>query len=255
MTSPAEERRHFEQLDALANQSSKKFFSFSPNDALVQVSLPLVLILAIATRLMTIGQSLAQRDKSPAVLDLWKQQLILRVDSVLGQWERDSGLAGLPDFQRVLWKGDWPDDPRFQQVCRSAGSLSDLPAFVNQLYEQALRYQPEPSAGAATNQLAYLAQLYDPQSSVTVPDPASVPAEFRITPERRAFAQRIIEERGRQWLAQVEGLQWSAVERVARSLPIADPITDASPQAQMAKLAAALAQRGYPLLPSVAHDF
>jgi hypothetical protein len=256
MTTPSDERRQWQQLDALANKSATKFFAFSPNDVLVQVALPLVLILAIATRLMTIGQSLASKDKGPVILDLWKQQLILRVDSVMDQWERSSGLAALPDFERVLWQGAWPDDARFKQVCEGARALADLPQFSNELYEQALRYQPDAAASPATsNQFAYLVQMYDPQSSVAVPDPDAVPAEFRITPERRAFAQRYIEERGRKWLAQVENLQWNAVERLARSLPIDDAITDASLPAQMKKLAGALAERGYPLLPSVVHEY
>ena len=255
MTTPSEERRHFRQLDALANQSAEKFFAFSPNDVLVQVALPLVLILAIATRLMTIGQSVANRDRSPAVLDLWKQQLILRVDTVLQQWERESGLAALPDFERVLWNGPWPEDARFRQLCTNSRELADLPAFVNTLYERALRYRPAAAEAGATNAFAYLVELYDPQSSVAVADPAAVPEDFRITPERRAFAQRYIEERSRNWQAQVENLQWAAVERVARSLPIGDAVTDASLPAQMKKLAGALAERGYPLLPSVAHEY
>lgn len=255
MTTPSDERRQWQQLDALANKAATKFYAFSPNDVLVQVALPLVLILAIATRLMTIGQSLAAKDKGPVILDLWKQQLILRVDSVMDQFERSSGLAALPDFERILWSGAWPEDARFKQVCQEGRQLSDLPRFSNALYEQALRYQPNAAEAGASNQFSYLVQMYDPQSSVAVPDPAAVPAEFRITPERRAFAQRYIEERSRKWLAQVENLQWSMVERVARNLPIDDAITDASLQDQMKKLAGALAERGYPLLPSVAHEY
>ncbi len=255
MTTSTEERRQFEQLDALADRSAKKFFAFSPNDVLVQVALPLVLILALATRLMTIGLTLATRDRGPVILDLWKQQLILRVDTVLGQWERASGLAALPDFERILWADAWPDDARFRQSCREGQALADLPAFANTLYERALRYQPEAAAPDASNRFAYLVQLYDPQSGVAVPDPASVPAEFRITPERRAFALRYIEERARQWAAHLEGLQWNAVERVARRLPVDDAVSDPSLPAQMKKLAAALDRRGYPLLPAVAHEY
>ncbi len=255
MTTPSEERRQFAQLDALANRSASKFFSFSPNDVLVQISLPLVLILALATRLMMIGLSLAGRDRGPVILDLWKQQLILRVDAVLGRWERESGLAALPDAERILWNGAWPGDARFQQLCQAGRALADLPGFARALYAQALRYQPDAGEPEADTRFAYLVQLYDPQSGVAVPDPDAVPPEFRITPERRAFALRIIEERGRQWSAHVENLQWSAVAHAARSLPLEASVSDASLPAQMKKLAAAFDARGYPLLPAVAHEY
>ena len=250
-----EERNLGEQLDALANKSARKFFSFSPNDVLVQVALPLVLILAIAIRLMHIAQSASAQNQGPVILDLWKQQLILRIDGVLDRWEKDSGLAALPDFERVLWSGAWPDDARFKQVCAKSSALAEPPAMAAQLYEQALRYDPSASDPTRTNATSYLVELYDPLSTIKPDHPESIPADFTITPERRAFALSYIEERCRTWKDQVENLQWSAVNRIAHSLPLQDGITEKNLQEQMKQLAQALDERGYPLLPSVIHAY
>ena len=250
--SPEEEREFGEQLDALANKSARKFFSFSPNDVLVQVALPLVLILAIAVRLMHVALSATTQDQGPVILDLWKQQLILRIDAALDRWEKESGLAALPDFERVLWSGAWPDDPRFQQLCARGAALADTPRLAIELYEQALRHEP---AGGDAAAASYLVQLYDPLSAVKPENPDAIPPEFTITPERRAFALSYIEERSRTWKEQVETLQWSAVNRIARALPLQDGITERNLQEQMKQLAQSLEARGYPLLPSVIHAY
>lgn len=251
MTDREEERRQFEQLDALANRSAHKFFSFSPNDVLVQVALPLVLILAIATRLMTIGQAAASQQRSPAILDLWKQQLILRLDGALNRWEQEAHLPAMPDFERILWKDGWPADDRFQSLCRQATALDELPGFVDRLYASALQYQPAEGGDAPTNAFAYIARLHDPEVAGPADGGAEVPPEFRITPERRAFAKRYIEERARKWAAQVEVLQWSAVERVAKGMPIQEGDEATSPAAQMRQIARQFEARGYPLLDAV----
>ena len=250
-----DEQKLGEQLDALANKSARKFFSFSPNDVLVQVALPLVLILAIAVRLMNIAQSAATQDQAPVVLDLWKQQLILRIDRVLDQWEKDSGLAALPDFSRVQWSEAWPEDERFQQVCRQSQALSEPDQMSVHLYDQALRYEPASDASTSSNAFRYLVQLYDPLSSVKPENPEAIPAEYTITPERREFALNYIGERCRTWRDQVENLQWSAVNRIARALPLQEGITEQNLPEQMKKLAHSLNERGYPLLPSVIHAY
>ena len=64
---------------------ARRGLSLSPNDALVQVALPLVLILAIITRLMVIEYTEAVRNKGPRILEMWKQQLILRIDTVMDE--------------------------------------------------------------------------------------------------------------------------------------------------------------------------
>lgn len=257
MTQSHEDQRQIgEQLDALANKSARKFFAFSPNDILVQVALPLVLILAIAVRLMVIGQSMASQDQGPVIMDLWKQQLILRIDAALDRWERESELAAFPGFERVLWGEAWPDDERFKRLCANALILEEPAALVDQLYEKALRFEgtAAPEADQAGTS-PWLIQLYDPLSSVRPDDPSAIPPEYVITPERRQFAMSYIEERCRGWRDQVENLQWGAVNRIARSLPIQEGITERSMRDQMQQLAQALSERGYPLLPSVVHAY
>jgi len=240
------------QLAVLSGRGGRKRMPLSANDALVQVSLPLVLILAIATRLMTLGHNLASAEsQAPAVLDLWKQQLILRMEAVLDRWESGSGIRIFSDVQRVNWTGPWPDDPGFQDFCRNSRALADLPAFGRRLYGEALRYQP-PEAGAEAQ--ASFWNLYDPEVSGSAPE-RELPPEFMIDADRRAFALRYIEERCRKWKASAEDAQWQALQHVLDRLPVQDPVSDRSPAVQMHKLAAALDQRGYPLLPAVANEF
>ncbi len=240
------------QLAALAGRRTRKRMPLSANDALVQVSLPLVLILAIATRLMTLGQNLASMEsQAPAVLDLWKQQLILRMEAVLDQWENHSGIRIFSDVQRVNWNGPWPDDPDFRNYCQNSSELADLPAFSRRLYAEALRYQPR-EAGAEVQ--ASFWSLYDPEVSTEAPE-KELPPEMMIDPARRAFALRYIEERCRKWKAGTEEAQWLVLQHILDRLPVQDPVSDRSPSAQMRKLTAALEQRGYPLLPSVANEF
>jgi len=90
------------QIDALVNRSKTKLYTHSPNDVLVQIALPLILILAIIARLTMVASSMmAQQDTGPAVMELWKQQIILRIDRILDDWESDANLAVFSDFSRV----------------------------------------------------------------------------------------------------------------------------------------------------------
>ncbi len=244
---PEEERQLGEQLDALANRSSRKFFAFSPNDVLVQVALPLVLILAIAIRLMHVAQGMAEQDRGPVILDLWKQQLILRIDRTLDGWEKTSGLSALPDFERILWNGPWPDDSRFQHLCREAAGLADPDQLARALYRQSLAQQP---AGDSND---FFIQLYDPELHPEAP--AGIPSDFILTPERRAFALDYIAKRCRGWRDQVEHLQWSTVNRIARTLPLQEGLAEHTLREQMTHLSQALSERGYPLLSTVTHAY
>ena len=85
----------------------------------MQIALPLVLILAIITRLMVIEYTEAMRNKGLRVLEMWKQQIILRMDTVMNDWEKQAELGAFPDFSRVQWKG--------------AFQLDDLRLFVRGL--------------------------------------------------------------------------------------------------------------------------
>jgi hypothetical protein len=241
-----------EQLAALSGRRARTSMPLSANDALVQVSLPLVLILAIATRLMTLGQSLANMEhQAPAVLDLWKQQLILRMEAVLDRWESRSEIRVFSDVQRVNWKGPWPDDPAFQTFLQNGQELADLPKLGRRLYEESLRYQP-PEAGEEAR--ASFWNLYDPEVSAGAPE-KELPPEFMIDTARREFALRYIEERCRKWKAHVEKVQWQAVQHILDELPVRDSVSDRNLTAQMHKLSTALTRQGYPLLPAVVNEF
>ena len=94
----------------------------------MQVALPLVLILAIITRLMVIEYTEAMRNQGPRILDMWKQQMILRSDTVMDAWERKAELGAFPDFSRIQWEGI-PKDSRFGNLCTKALELNDGQPF------------------------------------------------------------------------------------------------------------------------------
>lgn len=224
MTTPEAERKQFEKLDRLAGRSAFSRFSMSPNDVLVQVSLPLILILAIATRLFT------SQDQSPLILELWKQQVILRVENVLNNWENESSLSALPDFSRIQWAGAWPDDQRYRRLCHYAASLDDIGNLKQNLLAEALK------------------------TPVSVSNAASR-IELKLDDVQRDYALKHIEQRCLKWKSRTSDLQWSVVARVLNSLPVGDPLTDRSLEKQMANLSAALGQKGYPLMNSVVNEY
>lgn len=242
---------NFKILDELQRRQRKRLFSFSPNDALVQISLPLVLILAIATRLMIVSQSISAQDQGPVILDIWKQQLILRIDKVMDAWREDSQLPSFPEFGRVQWGAEWPGDERFKTLCREGQALNDIGQLTTNLYYQALKYSPEDEeAGGASG-----AVLYDPKSPIKPPNAEKIPARFRIDDKRRAYALSYIREGCIEWKDRLEGLQWSLVARCAAELPLNDDLADADIAVQAQKLASALAARGYPLLQSITTEY
>lgn len=241
----------FKILDELQRRQRKRLFTFSPNDALVQISLPLVLILAIATRLMIVSQSISAQDQGPVILDIWKQQLILRIDKVMDAWRESSQLPSFPEFERVQWGAEWPRDDRFQTLCSKGQALNNIGALATNLYHRALRYSPEDEeAGGASG-----AVLYDPASPIKPPNAEKIPDRFRIDDQRRAYALDYIREGCLHWRDRLEGLQWSLVARCAEELPMSDELADADIAVQAQKLASALAARGYPLLESITTEY
>lgn len=253
MSPKHDEHKDYEQLDEAIGHSTHKLFNMSPNDVLVQISLPVVLILAIATRLITIGQGLSSQSQNPAVLDLWKQHLILRVDRTLDQWEKQAGLPQFNDFNRVYWANHWPEDDRFRQLCKKATELAEMEKLKETLYRESL-------SGTLTNQSGETSQgqfvtLYDPRYATPGVDSNSVPPEFRIDDTRRQYAFKYIEERCKRWNREIEELQWKLVDRLATELPAGDPLTDAHLDTQMKKIASTLEERGYPLLPGITHEY
>ncbi len=250
MSAPSGDQRLFEALSLLTRRRSGKTSPFSPNDVLVQVSLPLVLILAIAIRLMSLGQAVAMQDsRSRALLELWKQQFILRADRALDEWEKDSGLSTLPRPDRIQWAHGWPEDERFRELCKRAQELQDLQGMGLEFYRRALAFEPDETSEATS----YFFDLYD--SDFRPPtDDAQPPPELTMTPERRAYALRYIEQRCRRWRAQVEELQWGAVDRVLERLPVDDRLSNRRPTQQFKNLVEAFGERGYPLLPTVQQE-
>lgn len=253
MSAKHDERKDYAQLDEALGHSTHKLFNMSPNDVLVQISLPVVLILAIATRLITIGQGMSQQGQNPAVLDLWKQHLILRVDRTLDQWEKQSGLSEFPDFNRVYWANHWPEDDHFRQLCKKATELAEMEKLKETLYRESLSAPPATQPGNASP--GHFTALYDPRYATPGVASNSVAPEFRIDDARRQYAFQYIEERCKRWSREIEDLQWKLVGRLASELPAGDTLTDARLETQMKNIATALEARGYPLLPAITHEY
>jgi len=253
MRNRPDDLRTIRAIDDLASASPKRMFALSPNDVLVQISLPLVLILAIITRLMIIGQTLATQERGPVILEMWKQQLILRMDRVLRDWEAESQLPAFPEFSRIQWDGALPADVRFQTLCGAVAALDDAEALKLDLYHQALRHRP--SEADETEEQAYLLDLYDPLAPNPPAFPERIPPEFMITPERRAYALDYIANRMAQWRNQAEQLQWAVVAECAARLPFERDADEAHVAAQMRRVAAVLSEKGYPLLRSIREEF
>jgi len=202
---------------------------------------------------MTIGQGLVTQPGTPSVLELWKQQLIVRIDRVLDDWEKESALQEFSDFKRVYWTDRWPDDQRFRQLCTQGKALSDIEKMKTELYRKALRYHP--SAGTDGSAAVWSAELYDPQEGMTALTTNGIPPELIIDSERRQYALQHIDKRCIQWKTKVENLQWSLIDRLVADLPPEDKLTDGKLAVQMQKIAGALDERGYPLLPGVVNEY
>lgn len=245
-------------IDDLASASPKRMFALSPNDVLVQVSLPLVLILAIITRLMIIGQTLATQERGPVILEMWKQQLLMRMERVLSEWEIEAQLPAFPEFSRIGWADALPNDQRFGTLCATARVLDDPAEHKMDLYHNVLRYR---SAASEVDEITeatekfYLLELYDPQAPFKPEHPERIPPEFMITPERRDYALNYISDRILQWKQQVQDLQWSVVAESAAHLPFDPDADEAQVAGQMRRLARLLEEEGYPLLRSVKEEF
>ena len=247
-------------VSALLGKDALKTMELSPNDVLVQIALPLVLILAVIIQLLTVAQSVQseqiteQKDEGPILLDLWKQQLILRVDSIFALWEQDSGIVKLSDFDRIKWKSGWPEDELYQELCKKGLELGDLRELKRQIYNDALEYNPK-EFGESEERIALFKDLYDPDAENTLVNPDDVPEEYRINDERREYAFRYVEERCLKWKSTLENLQWATVDKIVTALPIDSELTDKNLAVQMGNIAQALEDLGYPLLPSLIQEY
>lgn len=248
------ESKILRKLAMLGKKGSGPAYAYSPNDVLVQISLPLILILAIATRLMMIGQAamMSEKDEGKVIIDLWKQQFILRIDRVLEDWEKKSGLAAYSDFDRVRWDGNWPADEGFKQLCVRGKALDDMELLKKDLYRDVLNYRPAGDSGEGA-----LVQwiLFDPEIDKGAQKPDGLPAECVVDSAKREWAVRRIEERCVRWRAHMADLEWRMVDKTIRALPVDGEIMDKSLAIQMKNLAGALESHGYPLLNSVVMEY
>ena len=240
-------------LDDLIRGKKKNSLSLSPNDALVQIALPLVLILAIITRLMVIEYTEAMRNKGPRVLEMWKQQLILRMDTVMNKWEKQAELGAFPDFSRVQWKGAFPVDERFKSLCARAQEMDNRKNLEDDIYNQALAYTPPVEDEESAS---FFVPVYDPDAKYQPKNADKISDEFVINEERRAYAMRHIADRVSKWKEQVEGLQWAAVAQCADKMPL--NALGGSPDkisTQLTRVASEMNKRGYPLMNSVVEEY
>ncbi len=250
----AKEKKIFRKLTNLAGKVDAAPYSYSPNDVLVQIALPLILILAIATRLMMIGQAIQSQNtnESRTIMDLWKQQFILRIDSVLENWEEDSYINRFPEFKEVQWSRGWPNDDKFQKLCSAGMALSDINSMKMDLYKEALTYQPDTGED---DEMTFQLSLYDPVVQKDTPQPEGLHSECIIDDSKREWAMRHIEQRCLKWKSHLEYLQWSAVEKVVSQLPVGDEITHRNLAVQMKNLDRELKNKGYSLLPVVSDEY
>ncbi|MBT3193578.1 MAG: hypothetical protein HN341_13595 [Verrucomicrobia bacterium] len=235
MAKPGQERAQIRRIQERAKGRPESVFAVSPNDVLVQIALPLVLILAIATRLL-----MASSQSGPSVMDLWKQYLLMRMDAVSGEWERDSGLPEFVSFDRIQWEGAWPADARFSDLCTRAQELTHSSSLTSNLLERSLAYVPEAGEGDLVLSYHELVEHYP---------------EMALDEERREFALNHLEQRCRKWHARVENLQWEVVGQCVALLPAGDEHLDKNLATQMALLSRELEGRGVPLLPSVREEY
>ena len=244
---------NLQALDDLIHGKKKNSLSLSPNDALVQIALPLVLILAIITRLMVIEYTEAMRNKGPRVLEMWKQQLILRMDTVMNKWEKQAELGAFPDFSRVQWKGAFPVDERFKSLCARAQEMDNRKNLEDDIYNQALAYTPPVEDEESAS---FFVPVYDPGAKYLPKNADKISDEFVINEERRAYAMRHIADRVSKWKEQVEGLQWAAVAQCADKMPL--NALGGSPDkisTQLTRVASEMNKRGYPLMNSVVEEY
>jgi hypothetical protein len=224
------------QLDALVNRSGVKLYTHSPNDVLVQIALPLILILAITTRLTMLAYDLvSQRDTTPAVMELWQQQLIMRIDQALEAWEKEAHLEAFPDANSIEWAHAWPEDNDFKTLCNKANGLNEPAQLRDTILSSALSDQK-----AATPKTIG----------------ALIPESATLTDSREmAYAATYIGQRIASWSDQIESLQWDTVARIATGLPLANGQTEANAGSQLRAIASQLDTRGYPLLNSIKNEY
>lgn len=247
MRAKTKEKRQMRQLELL--MSGKKGggdqMQLSPNDALVQVALPLVLILAIIARLMVFEI----RTEDPNYLDPWKQQLILRSEKVLSKWEKESKLGAFPEFSRVQWGETTPEDELFQTLCQRGKELEQIDKVKKKLYGQVINYEPD-KEGVSKEEAILFKDIYDPEYSKK--EVEGIGEQFIINEEKRNYAMQYIEERCLNWRTIIEGHQWEMLKKVLEGTTLTDVESGSDRISKlMEKIAGQLEAKGYPLLATI----
>ena len=260
MASPKLKKAHQKILmAALTGKKIPSTMELSPNDVLVQIALPLVLILAIVIQLLTVATSVEEqvterKDEGPVLLDLWKQQLILRIDRIFSLWEQDSGITTLSDLDRIKWKSGWPEDELLQNLFNKGLELGNFRELKKRIYNDALEYDPR-EHGESEETAELFKELYDPEAENPLTNGEDVTDDYRIDDKRRNYAKSYIGERCLKWKESLENIQWATVDKIVSTLPVDSEMTDRNLATQMNNISKALDDLGYPLLPSVIQEY
>ena len=240
----------------------------SPIELLAHITLPLVLILAISTQLISVSHSAAIRDVENTISELkkdgawtnvlaaWRQNFIRRIDLVClerthsmrlnlftqAAVDERGALHKQVHLDRVLWQDGFPADDDLKHLFTSAQALLNPNKLELELYEKVLTYRP-PNGSPAEFPMLFDAVLPGRDSQ-----PA--PQDFRVTDEQRAFALEKIRQRCVRWVQLVEMLQLGVVSAVEKEhfRPQGTGDLDTDLANAVAATVRHLKERGYPLL-------
>lgn len=253
MNSLCQEAQQIEALEQTMNRTQEQKSSVSPNDGLVNLSWPIILILAIAaiatsgqaeaiSEITDVVQRLEKQDKDEIILELWKQALIRRVDLVCASRREEWRLDMFPIADRVKRQQGWPSDGDFSHLCEHAKELNDTGKLTLSLYKAAL-----------ANNADGLGRMFDPMTfrgSSPLVGP-NVLGRSKEANEQRAFALARIRERCLHWREHVRELQLHVVEEVLDEPAAVASVMASDSSTMKLKIASALKKRGYPLLSDV----
>ena len=244
--------RSLQRLESIAESRARRQSSIGPNDLLVNVSWPLILILSIAA-INAAGQARAIMDieavverwdesgKSQILIEVFRQQLLRKIDAVCEGQRQKLNVHLLPEFSRVATKSGLPDDGGFAEMCREASrDLVDVESLTKDLYGKALIHVEDG-----------LEPMFDP---IVFPGTAPMVKSPNILGESsqskayRQFAIDRIRERVTDWQFHVVSLQQQAVDHLLDS-PAIERLRDAERSRTAQHIRAEFDSRGYPLLP------
>ncbi len=246
----------------------------APMELFAHVTLPLILILAISTQLISVSHSAAIRDVENTISELkkdgawtnvlaaWRQNFIRRIDLVCDERahamrlnlftqaavDERGAVRKQASFARVLWRDGFPADDDLKHLFTSAQVLLNPNKLELELYEKVLTYRP-PNGSQAEFPMLFDAVLPGRDSQPPAPQ------DFRVTDEQRAFALEKIRQHCVRWVQLVEMLQIGVVSEVEKEhfRPQGTGDLDTDLANAVAATVRHLEERGYPLL-SVARN-